>query len=129
MLKKSLFSPAQSPRAKTCFSTSVALAWLRDLTYRVEPLGYLNHRRGLSVRQDPSKGRTVHARCGLYLLAILLAAALLPERRVLARGDWAGENRGIFVHAAECHTRTDLFRRLLMGNTMRSCGRACLLHQ
>ena len=33
---------------------------------------------------------------GMYLLAVSLAAALLAERRVLARRGWAGEIVGIF---------------------------------
>ena len=32
----------------------------------------------------------------MYLLAVSLAAALLAERRVLARRGWAGETVGIF---------------------------------
>ena len=32
---------------------------------------------GFSVRQDPLQGRTAHTKCGLYLLATSLAAAVL----------------------------------------------------
>ena len=32
---------------------------------------------GFSVRQDPLQGRTAHTKCGTYLLASSLAAALL----------------------------------------------------
>jgi hypothetical protein len=39
-----------------------------------------------------------HTKCGLYLLASSLAAALPAERRVLARRGWAGENRSPFEH-------------------------------
>jgi hypothetical protein len=46
-------------------------------TYRREPLGCRNHLRDFSVRQDPSKGRTAHTMCDLYLLGLSLAAALL----------------------------------------------------
>ncbi len=35
-----------------------------------------------------------HTKCGWYLLASSLAAALPAEWRVLARRGWAGENRG-----------------------------------
>ncbi len=37
-------------------------------------------------------------KCGPYLLASSLAAALPAERRVLARRGWEGENRGLFEH-------------------------------
>lgn len=53
------------------------LASLKPSTYRREPLGCRNHLRDFSVRQDPSKGRTAHTMCGLYLLGLSLAAALL----------------------------------------------------
>ena len=56
---------------------SGVLASLRSSTYRVEPLGYRNHWRGFSVRQDLLYGRTAHTKCGLYLLASSLVAALL----------------------------------------------------
>ena len=39
-----------------------------------------------------------HTKCGWYLLASSLVAALPAERRVLARWGWAGENRGHFEH-------------------------------
>ncbi len=55
--------------------------------YGDKPLGYRNYWRGFSVRQDPFKGRTVHTKCGLYLLASSLAAALL---------------NGLFEHPAHC---------------------------
>ena len=85
------------------------LASLRGSTYRVEPLGYRNHWRGFSVRQDSFKGRTAHTKCGLYLLASSLAAALPAERRVSARWGWAGETsaflnilRGILLSSHTC---------------------------
>ena len=68
-------------------SASFVLASLRGSTYRVDPLGYRNHLRGFSVRQDLLYGRTAHTKCGLYLLAYSLAAALLD---------------GLFEHPAEC---------------------------
>ncbi|HWI68350.1 MAG TPA: hypothetical protein VNS88_08210, partial [Nitrospiraceae bacterium] len=51
-----------------------------------EFLGHRKHWRGFSVRQDLSYGRTAHTKCGLYLLASSLAAALL---------------NGLFEHPAE----------------------------
>jgi hypothetical protein len=47
-------------------------------------------------------GRTAHTKCGLYLLASSLAAALPAERRVLARRGRAGEKVGLFEHPARC---------------------------
>jgi hypothetical protein len=47
------------------------------LNLEKEFLGGRKHWRGFSVRQDPSKGRTAHTKCGTYLLASSLAAALL----------------------------------------------------
>ena len=44
--------------------------------------------------------RTAHTKCGMYLLASSLAAALLGTRRVSARQGWAGEKSGIFEHPA-----------------------------
>jgi hypothetical protein len=58
-------------------SASSVLASLRGSTYRGMPLGYRNHWRVFSVRQDQLKGRTAHTKCGMYLLASSLAAALL----------------------------------------------------
>ena len=40
---------------------------------------------GLIRRQDPLYGRTAHTKCGLYLVAFSLAAALHGRRRVSAR--------------------------------------------
>src|SRR6059036_1088021 len=100
MLKKSLFSPAQPWRAKTSLFPGGVLASRRGSTYRVEPLGYRNHWWGFPVRQDPFTRRTAHTKCGLYLLASSLAAALPAERRVLARRGWAGEKSGHFEHPA-----------------------------
>ncbi len=37
-------------------------------------------------------------KCGPYLLASSLAAALLGTKRVLARQGWAGEKSGLFEH-------------------------------
>src|SRR5580765_101426 len=41
-----------------------------------------------------------NTKCGTYLLASSLAAALLGRRRVSARQGWAGETSGIFEHPA-----------------------------
>jgi hypothetical protein len=68
-------------------AASGVLASLRGSTYRGEPPGYRNHWWGFSVRQDPFKGRTARTKCGRYLLASSLAAALLD---------------GIFEHPARC---------------------------
>jgi hypothetical protein len=47
--------------------------------------------------QSPAISRLLgQAELGMYLLAVSLAAALLAERRVLARRGWAGEIVGIF---------------------------------
>src|SRR4249920_3579970 len=83
-------------------SASIVLASLRGSTCRIEPLGYRNHWRGFSVRQDPSNGRTAHTKCGMYLLASSLAAALLGTRRFSACQGWAGEKSGLFEHPAWC---------------------------
>jgi len=58
-------------------SASGVLASLRGSTYGTEPPGGRNNSRGFSVRQDSFKGRTAHTKCGTYLLASSLAAALL----------------------------------------------------
>ena len=39
-------------------------------------------------------------KCGPYLLASSLAAALFGTRRVLARQGWVGEKSGLFEHPA-----------------------------
>jgi hypothetical protein len=41
-----------------------------------------------------------HTKCGWYLFASLLAAALPAEWRVSARRSWAGEKPGHFEHPA-----------------------------
>jgi hypothetical protein len=61
-------------------------------------IGDRKHSMGLSIRQDPCIWANGPTQCGGYLLASLLVAALLAERRVLARRGWAGENRGLFEH-------------------------------
>lgn len=43
-------------------------------------------------------GANGHTKCGWYLLASLLAAALPAEWRVSARRGWAGEKPGYFEH-------------------------------
>ena len=53
---------------------------------------------GIFVRQESFIGLTAHTKCGLYLLASLLAAALLGTSRVLARQGWAGDKAGLFKH-------------------------------
>ena len=65
-----------------------------------ESLGGRKHWTGFSVRQDPLYGRTVHTKCGRYLLRSSLAAALPAERRVSARRGWAGEKSGHFEQHA-----------------------------
>ena len=65
-----------------------------------ESLGYRKHWRGFSVRQDPFIRANGHTKCGRYLLASSLAAALLGTRRVSARQGWAGEKSGLFEHPA-----------------------------
>ena len=81
------------------------------LNVKEEFLGGRKHCRGFSARQDSYKGRTAHTKCGLYLLASSLAAALPVERRVSARRGWAGEKAGLFEHPARvrscCPRRTD----------------------
>ena len=57
---------------------------------------------GFSVRQDPLQGRTARTKCGMYLLASSLAAALLGTRRVSARQGWAGEKSGLLERPAWC---------------------------
>ncbi len=79
-------------------SASIVLASLRGSTYRTEPLGCRNYWRGFSVRQESFIGRTAHTKCGTYLLASSLAAALPAEWRVSARLGWAGEKSGLFEH-------------------------------
>lgn len=50
----------------------------------------------MAVReQSPDISRLLVKQSGMYLLAVSLAAALLAERRVLARRGWAGEIVGI----------------------------------
>ncbi len=48
-------------------------------------------------------GPNGHTKCGRYLLASSLAAALLGKRRVSARQGWAGETSGLFEHPAHAH--------------------------
>ena len=60
-------------------SASDVLASLRSSTYRTETLGCRNCWSGFSVRQDSFDGRTAHTKCGTYLLASSLAAALLDS--------------------------------------------------
>jgi hypothetical protein len=72
-------------------AASIVLASFRGSTCRGEPLGYRNHWRGFSVRKDQFNERTAHTKCGLYLLASSLAAALLNglfEHPVRDTRDW-----------------------------------------
>ena len=96
MLKKSLISATQPRCAKTHLSPSSVLALLRGSMYRTEPLGCRNYWRGFSVRQDSFYGRTAHTKCGMYLLASSVAAALRGTRRVSTRQGLAGETSGFF---------------------------------
>jgi hypothetical protein len=61
-------------------------------------LGDRKHVRGFSVCQELWRKANGSTKCGPYLLASSLAAALFAERRVSARRGWAGENRGFFEH-------------------------------
>jgi hypothetical protein len=81
-------------------SASGVLASLKSSTYRMRLLEVGSTRGCLSVRQDPLQGRTAHTKCGVYLLASSLAAALLGRGRVSARQGWAGEKSGHFEHPA-----------------------------
>ena len=89
MLKRAAFSPTRPRRAETRFFPYIVLVSLEPSTYRGEPLGCGKHWRGFSVRQDPSKGRTAHTKCGMYLLGLSLTAALLkgPFEHPLALGE------------------------------------------
>ena len=49
----------------------------QTLNVQKRTLGCRNHLRDFSVRHDPSKGRTAHTKYSLYLLGLMLAAALL----------------------------------------------------
>jgi len=76
MLKKSFFSPARPRRAETRPFPCDVLASLRGSTYRTDS-------RRSEVPEELFRsprsmlGRTAHTKCGLYLLASSLAAALL----------------------------------------------------
>ena len=91
-LKKSLFSsaqpwrlfhppalslPRQPPHPGTRLFPCGVLASLRGSTLRRSSSEVGSTVGGFSVRQDPCKWRTVRTKCGLYLLASSLAAALL----------------------------------------------------
>ena len=69
--------PTATPSRMLKKSASFVLASLRGSTYGTGPPGGRNYSRGFSVRQDSFKGRTAHTKCGTYLLASSLAAALL----------------------------------------------------
>ena len=58
-------------------SASSVLASLRGSTLKRGSSEVGSNVGGFSVRQDPLQGRTAHTKCGTYLLASSLAAALL----------------------------------------------------
>jgi hypothetical protein len=89
-------------------SASGVLASLRGSTHRTEPLGCRNYWRGFSVRQDSFDGRTAHTKCGTYLLASSLAAALGGTKRVSARWGGRGKKSGLFEHPEALLTSTPL---------------------
>jgi len=91
-------------------SASFVLASRRGSTLRKEFLEGRKHRMGFSVRQDPLKGRTAHTKCGLYLLASSLAAALLGARRVLARRGLVGEKGSLFEHPVAVRTSVPFWK-------------------
>jgi len=78
-------------------AASFVLASLRGSTFKTtfrkwETLA------GLIRSPRSIQGVNGHTKCGLYLLASSLAAALLEQRRVSARQGWAGEKAGLFEH-------------------------------
>ncbi len=64
--------------------------------------------RSILVVNGPTK-------CGAYLLASSLAAALPGIRRVLARRGWAGEKSGLFEHPAYESSTFHFSRRTFHG--------------
>src|SRR6476660_9220533 len=77
-------------------SASIVLASLRGSTLSFSDVG--NTREAFPFAKTCCKGERPHTKCGTYLLASSLAAALPAEQRVLARRDWAGEMSGLFEH-------------------------------
>jgi len=55
--------------------------------------------RDFSVRQDPSYGRTAHTKCSLYLLGLMLAAALLQGFLKLLQKECSNRLARCFVPA------------------------------
>jgi hypothetical protein len=88
MLKKVALLTRPAQRAKTAFSHAAFLP-----SSESQRIGDLT---GLSVRQELCEGRTGRTKCGVYLLASSLAAALNGARRVSARQGRAGEKSGHF---------------------------------
>jgi hypothetical protein len=80
-------------------SASGVLALLKGSTLRGTPRIFeiLKGRIGSPRLIARANGST---KCGPYLLASSLAAALPVERRVSARRGWAGEKSGLFEHPA-----------------------------
>src|SRR5690242_8637615 len=80
-------------------SASIVLASLRGstLSRSVSEAGTLE---GLFRSPRPIIGANGYTKCGPYLLASSLAAALPGTRRVSARQGWAGEKSGLFEHPA-----------------------------
>jgi hypothetical protein len=68
--------------------------------------------RGFSVCQELLRRANGYTKCGPYLLAASLVAALLGTRRVSARQGWAGEKSGLFEQPAGCVGTVPNFLRL-----------------
>ncbi len=68
---------------------------------------------GLIRSPRPVARANGHTKCGTYLLASSIAAALPAERRVTVRRGWAGETSGLFEHPDALLTLTPL-RKLLV---------------
>ena len=105
-------------------SASGVLASLRGSTRvprKLEALEGLFHSpRPIARANGPTK-------CGAYLLASSLAAALLGTRRVLARQGWAGEMSGLFEHPAiiEALVPSVIFQQCLMYKPSFSAATKC----
>src|SRR5437879_598620 len=89
--------------------TSGVLASLRGSTRR-ELFGGRKHWRDLSVHQDPFKERTAHTKCGTYLLASSLAAALMDD---------------IFEHPPRCVSVSRMYRPMKFRHEHRVFAAAC----
>jgi hypothetical protein len=81
-------------------SASGVLASLRGSTYRMRFSEIGSSKGVFPFAKIHLQGRMAHTKCGLYLLASSLAAALYGKRRVSARQGWAGEKSGLFEQPA-----------------------------